>query len=177
MTFADRLKNAGNAARPPKLNAGNHKLALADFRSQDTRQYGPGARFATFVVLESNTHEVGSMVAASWFVNDPNPTKADKQLAKYRDFLVAAANSSDVTKLEEYDVQLKDAAQYGKGLQVIANCTQETFPQPYVKTTWQAVPQTPEQLVATRKMLEASEPANAAAPAAKPSLLGGLSLK
>jgi hypothetical protein len=135
---------------------------------------------ADFLVTQSETHPIGSIVSVAWFVSDMG-WKGDNELSRARDFVAALVGAKDPAAIEQTVNQLATEAQPGRGIAIVAFGVKSKN---FVDIMWEHVPQTPEQIANQRRAVEAASPAPVApaptpAPVAQttapaPSLLGGL---
>lgn len=126
--MSSALFNRFRTARPvagfaPRIGAGQHLLALSKFEMKSTSDRGD-IFAAEFEVIESNRHEVGSIVSTAWFVSDPG-WKGDKALGKAMVFVnqLTGARLDDNDHFDKSVKSLMDATQPGRGLLIRAFAT------------------------------------------------------
>lgn len=120
------IANAGSLTEyAPRLNIGDHVLALNLYDTMPTRQKGTLV-FAEFVVVESTSHRPGEVVGDAWFVGlsgDPG-LYARKRALKFGETVVECLNGDpgNTPLVQQTLAQISDKVrQPGRGL--LVRCT------------------------------------------------------
>lgn len=160
----DRLNNARQITnRDPYIEKGNHRLVVESLE-EFPHETGPAVR-ATFEVLASASHAIGSKVATVWFLMKPAPkqgmvTDADR----FADFCsrlkgapVGYPIGNDIRTL------LKDRAkeQLARGMVIDVNGVDKTAKstgKTYTQCFWSTVQQSPQDIAAMRQRLDTKAP-------------------
>lgn len=155
----DRMNNARDpgGARFPFIEAGRHKLAVVTIEKFKHRTDGPCARII-LKVLESQAHKPGSFVVKIYKLTKPGKFESSiSDAEQMADFCMKLKNApkgypigNDIRTLLE--VRPQDQLARGSVIecQAVANAKGT-----WVNLYWNAVPQTPEDIVAMRQRLEA----------------------
>ncbi len=157
----DRLNNARQITnRDPYIEKGNHTLAVESLE-EFQHETGPAVR-ATFEVLESTAHAIGSRVATVWFLNKPTPKPGMVSDAdRFADFCVKLKGAPAGYPIgADIRVLLKTRAseQLARGMVIKVNGVEKvakTTGKSYTMCYWTNVVQSPQDILALRQRIEA----------------------
>lgn len=163
-----RAKSMGGGYAP-KLEIGNHRLALKNLKVKDsTKGLGQYVE-AEFVVVESTVHAQGESRGWVWFINASGQFAAAYEQDRLKKFCEAAgACLGDNSPPEVIGAALAGPDQNGMGLIIDCSVQPQTGKNAgktnsrgelYTNIYWKPVKQSLEDLAASRAELESMEPA------------------
>lgn len=146
--------------RDPFIGLGPHRLMVLSIEPFMHQTHGPSAR-ATFKVLQSTVHPVGSRVVKLWNLVKPSkfPTQANDG-DRFADFVRKVKGAPDNYAVgPDCRALLQDrvADQLARGSVIDAMGANTAKPdkKPWTEVSWSPVPQTPDQIRQNRAQLDA----------------------
>lgn len=148
----------------PRLGLGTHRVALKSYKVKDSTK-GQGQFIeAEFVVVQSNTHQQGETRGWVWFINAPGQWAAAYEQDRAKKFLEAVgACVGDDSPVNVIGGNLAGPEQAGKGILLDVTITPQGGKnagkvnqrgEPYTNAFWTPIPQSLEDLAASRAELD-----------------------
>lgn len=163
MSFGDLFSSASEdqKVRGEKPKSGVHLLGVANIKLQATRKLGRMAEFR-FVVLKTTNPEmeIGSQVVEVFFPEDTrDPDLIEANRGRLRSMVRAVAglpNNASPEEVSDAWEDMSDEAQSARGVKVRCTGTDLVSKKglPFVGCTYESLPQTEEDIKATRAQIE-----------------------
>lgn len=157
MSVWDDIGNAKDFnAKVPYIGEGRHKLLLKDFGRKNTEGGAPFV-YANFMVLESNTHAVGTTVGKRWYLTDPTHIwKGERARSEAKAFVKALTGCDDADTIKTSE-ELSEKSNPGKGIAVFCNGAPPAAGKTFVQVTFEHVDQSREDVQRQRVMVDTGE--------------------
>lgn len=157
----ERLNGAKQVQeRDPFIGEGDHMLMLVNLEPFKHKQHGASVR-ASFEVLASPCHPVGSRVTKLWFLTKPSKFETQTNDSdRFTDFVVRMLGAQPGTNVAQQIRSLirdrvGDQLMRGMIIGARGSNTSKNPTKPWVEVYWTSQPQTPDQIKARRTPIDA----------------------